>query len=162
MAGLKCSRNKNFSLTHHKRNWRNVHWLAVRASQDETSDAFGKCILLFQRAFHREEYHQANNTINKFLWKRYQCPRLLHFYVPVILNGFDKTFVHGFLPNDTDVMFSHGTFATATVISFSSVGKFPCYKRLLFVSRNRDGQSASQRVMRAMRISHLSLRTHFK
>ena len=44
IAGLKCSRNKTFGLTHHKGNWRNDHQLAVRSSEDKTSDAFGKCI----------------------------------------------------------------------------------------------------------------------
>ena len=38
--------------------------------------------------------------------------------VSVILNGFDKTLFHGLLLKETDVMFSHGTFATATVITF--------------------------------------------
>ena len=33
------------------------------------------------------------------------------------LDGFDETF-HGFLLKETDVMFSHGTFETATVIRF--------------------------------------------
>ena len=44
MAGWNCSRDKEISLIHHNRNWRNDHWLAVRASEDETSDAFGKSI----------------------------------------------------------------------------------------------------------------------
>ena len=33
-------------------------------------------------------------------------------FVSAILNAFDKTFFHGFLLKETDVMFSHGTFAT--------------------------------------------------
>ena len=75
--------------------------------------------LVFQRAraFHSSEYHRASNTIDKFLWKRYQCPLLIKFDVSVILNGF-KTLFHGFLLKENDVMFSHGTFATATVITF--------------------------------------------
>ena len=75
-------------------------------------------ILVFHRAFHRAEYHCASNTIDKFLWKRDQCPLLLQFYVSVILNGFDKTIFHGFFLKETDVTFTLGTFATATVISF--------------------------------------------
>ena len=73
--------------------------------------------LVFQRAraFHRSECHRASNTVDKFLWKRHQCPLLLQFDVSVILNGFDKTLFHGFLLKETDVMFSHGTFATTTV-----------------------------------------------
>ena len=43
---------------------------------------------------------------------------LLRFDVSVILNGFDKTLFHGFLLKETDIMFSHGTFATVTVITF--------------------------------------------
>ena len=53
-----------------------------------------------------------------FLWKRHRCPLLLQFDVSVILNGFDKTLFHGFLLKETEIMFSHGTFATATVITF--------------------------------------------
>ena len=68
--------------------------------------------------FHREEYHRASNTIDNFLWKRHQCPLLPQFYVSVILNYFDKTFFHGILPKETDVMFSHGTFATVKGIRF--------------------------------------------
>ena len=71
--------------------------------------------LVFQRAFHRSEYHRASITIDKFLWKRHQCPLLLQFHVSVILNDFDNTLFHGFLVKETDVMFSHGTFTTATV-----------------------------------------------
>ena len=78
---------------------------------------------MFQRAFHRSEYHRASDLDN-FLWKRHQCPLLRHFYVFVLLNGFGNTFFHRFLPKETDVIFSHGTLATATVISFSNVGKF--------------------------------------
>ena len=36
----------------------------------------------------------------------------LQFYVSVILNGFDKTFFHGFLLKETAVMFFRGTFAS--------------------------------------------------
>ena len=72
-----------------------------------------KCILVFQRGFHREEYHRASKTIDKFLWKRHQCPLLPQIYVFVILNCFDKTFFHGIVPKETDVMF-----ATVTGISF--------------------------------------------
>ena len=76
--------------------------------------------LVFQRAFHRAEYHRASNMINNFLWKRrYKCPLLLRFYVSLILNDFDKTFFYGFLSKKTDVKFAHGTFATV----FGSVGK---------------------------------------
>ena len=75
--------------------------------------------LVFQRTFHRTECHRASNTIDKcFLWKRHKCPLLLQVHVSVILNGFDKTLFHGFLLKETDVMLSHGTFATATVITF--------------------------------------------
>ena len=74
--------------------------------------------LVFQRAFNRAEYHRASNKIDNFLWKGHQCPLLLQFYVSVILNGFDKTLFYGFPHNETDVMFSHCTFATAAVISF--------------------------------------------
>ena len=74
--------------------------------------------LVFQRTFHRSECHRASNTIDKFSWKRHKCPLLLRFDVSVILNGFDKTLFHGFLLKETDIMFSHGTFATAPVISF--------------------------------------------
>ena len=74
--------------------------------------------LVFQRAFHRSECHRVINTIDNFLWKRHECPLLLQFDVSVILNGFDKTLFHGFLLKETDVMFSHGTFASATVITF--------------------------------------------
>ena len=74
--------------------------------------------LVFQREFHQSEYHRASNTIDKFLWKRHQCPLLLQFHVSVILNGFDKTFFHGFPLKKTDVTFSHRTFETVTVISF--------------------------------------------
>ena len=75
--------------------------------------------LVFQRTFHRSECHRARNTIDKFLWKRHKCPLLLRFDVSVILNGFDKTLFHGgFLLKETDIMFSLGTFATATVITF--------------------------------------------
>ena len=77
--------------------------------------------LVFQRAFHR-----ASNTIDNFLWKRDQRPLPLQLYVSVILNGFDKTFFHGFILKETDVMFSHGTFASATVITFYQRGKFLC------------------------------------
>ena len=70
--------------------------------------------LVFQRTFHRSECHRASN----FLWKRHKCPLLLQFDVSVILNGFDKTLFHGFPLKETDVLFSHGTFATATVITF--------------------------------------------
>ena len=73
--------------------------------------------LLFQRTFHRLKCHRASNTIDNFLWKRHKCPPLLRFDVSVILNGFDKTLFHGFLLKETDIMFSHGTFATATVIT---------------------------------------------
>ena len=78
--------------------------------------------LVFQRTFHRSECNEndivqaTRSTI--FLWKRHKCPLLLQFDVSVILNGFDKTLFHGFLLKETDVMFSHGTFATATVITF--------------------------------------------
>ena len=68
--------------------------------------------------FQGSEYHRASNTIDKFLWKRHQRPLLLEFDVSVILNGFHKTLFHGFLLKETDVMFSHGTFATATIITF--------------------------------------------
>ena len=74
--------------------------------------------LVFQGTFHRSECHRASNTIEKCLWKRHKCPLLLQFNVSVILNGFDKTIFYGFLLKETDVMFSHGTFATATVITF--------------------------------------------
>ncbi|XP_068757927.1 E3 ubiquitin-protein ligase TRIM71-like [Montipora capricornis] len=40
-GGLKVFEKQNFSFTHHKSNWRNNYLLAVRASEDETSDAFG-------------------------------------------------------------------------------------------------------------------------
>ena len=79
---------------------------------------FVSVFLVFQLAFYRAEYHRASNKIDKFLWKRHQCPLLLQFYVSVILNNFDKTVFHGFLLKETDAMFSHGTFAAATVISF--------------------------------------------
>ena len=72
--------------------------------------------LVFQRAFHR-----ASNTIDKFLWKQHQRPLLLQFFVSVILNGFDKTFFQGFLPKETDVMFSHSTFANRNSNQFSAV-----------------------------------------
>ena len=78
--------------------------------------------LVFQRTFHRSECNEnaivqaTRSTI--VLWKRHKCPLLLQFDVFVILNGFDKTLFHGFLLKETDVMFSHGTFATATVITF--------------------------------------------
>ena len=74
--------------------------------------------LVFQRAFHRSECHHASNTIDIFLWKRHKCPLLIQFDVSVILNGYDKTLFHEFLLKETDVMFSHGTFATATEITF--------------------------------------------
>ena len=74
--------------------------------------------LVFQRTFHRSKCHRASNTIDKFLWKRHKCPLIVRFDVSVILNGFDKTLFHGFLLKETDIMFSHGTFATATVITF--------------------------------------------
>ena len=78
--------------------------------------------LVFQRTFHRSEWNenaivQATRSKN-FLWKRHKCPLLLQFDVSVILNGFDKTLFDGFLLKESDVMFSHGTFATATVITF--------------------------------------------
>ena len=73
--------------------------------------------LVFQRTFHRSKCHRASNKINNFLWK-HKCSPLLRFDVSVILNGFDKTLFHGFLLKETDIMFSHGTFATATVITF--------------------------------------------
>ena len=78
--------------------------------------------LVFQRTFHRSECNendivQATQSTN-FLLKRHKCPLLLQFDVSVILNGFEKTLFHGFLFKETDVMFSHGTFATATVITF--------------------------------------------
>ena len=41
-----------------------------------------------------------------------------NFMFSVVLNGFHKTFFHGFLFKETDVMFSHGTFGKVTVISF--------------------------------------------
>ena len=78
-------------------------------------------VLVFQRKFHRSECNEnaivqaTRSTI--FLWKRHKCPLLLQFDVSVILNGFDKTSFHGFLLKETDVMFSHSTFATATVIT---------------------------------------------
>ena len=71
--------------------------------------------LVFQRTFHRSKCRRASNTIDKFLWKL-KCPPLLRFDVSVILNGFDKTLFHGFVLKETDIMFSHGTFATETVI----------------------------------------------
>ena len=76
--------------------------------------------LVFQRAraFHRSECHRASNTIDNFLRKRHQCPLLLQFDVSVIPNGFDKTLFHGFILKETDVMFSHGTFEPAKVITF--------------------------------------------
>ena len=74
--------------------------------------------LVFQRAFHRSECHRASNTIDRFLWKRHKCPLLLQFDVSVILNGYDKTLFHGFLLKETDVIFSPGTLATGTVITF--------------------------------------------
>ena len=74
--------------------------------------------LVFQRAFDRIEYHRASKTVDKSFWKRHQCLLILQFDVSAILNGFDKTFFHEFLPKVTDVMFPHGTFATATVTSF--------------------------------------------
>ena len=78
--------------------------------------------LVFQRTSHRSECNenaivQATRSTN-CLWKRHKCPLPLQFDVSVILNGFDKTLFHGFLLKDTDVMFSHGTFVTATVITF--------------------------------------------
>ena len=90
-----------------------------------TLSLINKCILVFQRGFHRKEYHRASNTIDKFLWKRHQCPLLPQFYVSFILNCFDKTFFHGIIPKETDVMSSHGTFATVTGISFEQRGKIP-------------------------------------
>ena len=80
--------------------------------------------LVFQRTFHRSECHRASNTMDKFLWKRHKCPLLLRFDVSVSLNGFDKTLFHGFLLKETDIMFSHGTFATAT---FEQRGKVPVH-----------------------------------
>ena len=79
--------------------------------------------LVLQRTFHRTECNenaivQATRSTNVFLWKRHKCPLLLQVDVSVILNGFDKTLFYGFLLKETDVMFSHGTFATATVITF--------------------------------------------
>ena len=70
--------------------------------------------LVFQRTFHRTECNenaivQATRSTIFFLWKRHKCPLLLQVDVSVI---------HGFLLKETDVMFSHGTFATATVITF--------------------------------------------
>ena len=62
MSVSKCSRNKNFSLTHHKRNWRNDHWLAVRASEDETSDAFSKCIFSVSACIYKNRTQQDNFT----------------------------------------------------------------------------------------------------
>ena len=41
-GGLKVFEKQEFSL--HTKKLENDHWLAVRASEDETSDAFGKCI----------------------------------------------------------------------------------------------------------------------
>ena len=79
-------------------------------------------VVVFQSTFHRSECNEnaivqaTRSTI--FLWKPHKCPLLLQFDVSVILNGFDKTLFHGFLLKETDVMFSHGTFATATVITF--------------------------------------------
>ena len=73
---------------------------------------------VFQRTFHRSECYRASNTIDKFLWKRHKRPLLLRFDVSVILSGFDKALFHGFLFKETDIMFSHGTFATATAITF--------------------------------------------
>ena len=78
--------------------------------------------LVFQRTFHRSECNendivQATRSTN-FSLKRHKCPLLLQFDVSVILNGFEKTLFHGFLLKETDVMFSHGIFATATVITF--------------------------------------------
>ena len=80
-------------------------------------------VLVFQRTFHRSECNENAAIVQAtrsttFLWKRHKCPLLLQFDVSVILNGFDKTLFHGFLLKETDVMFSHGTFATATVITF--------------------------------------------
>ena len=76
--------------------------------------------LVFQHTFHRSECNenaivQATRSTS-FLWKRHKGPLLPQFDVSVILNGFDKTLFHGFLLKETDVMSSHGTFAT--VITF--------------------------------------------
>ena len=102
---------------HHKRNWRNDHWLAVRASEEGTSDAFGECIFSVSACLPSFRITSCKQH-DKCLWKRHQCPLLLQFYVSVILKSFDKIFFHGILPKETDAMFSQGTFPTATVISF--------------------------------------------
>ena len=53
-----------------QRNWRNDHWLAVRASEDETSDTFGECIFgvsAYIPSFRMQrECHRASNTIDNF------------------------------------------------------------------------------------------------
>ena len=92
--------------------------LGARTSLRSRAKHIASVFLVFHRAFHRSEYHRASNTIDKLLRKRHQCPLLPQFYVSVILNGFDKTFLPGFLLKETDVMFSPGTFATTTVITF--------------------------------------------
>ena len=115
----KTKNEKKNCLTHQKRNWRNDHWLAVRMTEDEASDAFGKCIFTVLACIPSCRIPSCKlHDRQFFLWKRHQCPLLPQFYVSVILNGFDKTFFHGFLLKETDVMFSRGTFATATVINF--------------------------------------------
>ena len=104
---LKCSRHKTFGLRHPKGNWRNDHWLAVRASEDKTSDAFGKCNLSVSaciptcripscRQYDRQFFVEAtpitsSTTILCFHDSEWLRPRI---------------FFYGFLSKQTDVMFS--------------------------------------------------------
>ena len=77
IAVLKCSRNKNSGSTHRKSNWRNDHWLSVRASEDETSDAFGKCIFSVSACIPSYRIPSCKQHDQQILWKRHQCPLLL-------------------------------------------------------------------------------------
>ena len=107
---LKVFEKQEFRLTHHKRNWRKDHCLAVRASEDLLTLSVS-VFLVFQRASHRAEYHHASNTIDNFFVLFVETAQMSSTTIlcSVILNSFDKTFFRGF--RETDVMFSHGTFA---------------------------------------------------
>ena len=95
--------------------------LAVRASEEETSDAFGKCVIsvsAYIPSFRMPSCKQHDRQI--FVETTQMSPsttilcfRNSEWQEPT----FDKTLFHGFLLKETDIMFSHGTFATATIIN---------------------------------------------
>ena len=81
-------------------------------------DAFGKCIFSVSAYIPSFRMPSCKPHDRQIFVKTTQMSSSTTICCSVILNGFDKTLFHGFLLKETDIMFSHGTFATVTVITF--------------------------------------------